>query len=86
MEALKQKNWAPMDMFDEIIQLFAVNRGYLDDLSLEEVSPFLADLLRYVKGSCPEILESLNKEKAFNKETEKALSNAIETFKKNRKN
>ncbi len=86
MEALKQKNWAPMDMFDEIIQLFAVNRGCLDDLSLEEVSPFLADLLRYVKGSCPEILESLNKEKAFSKETEKALSNAIETFKKNRKN
>lgn len=86
MEALKQKNWAPMDMFDEIIQLFAVNRGFLDDLSLEEVSPFLTDLLRYVKGSCPEILESLNKEKAFSKETEKALSNAIETFKKNRKN
>lgn len=86
MEALKQKNWTPMDMFDEIIQLFAVNRGFLDDLSLEEVSPFLADLLRYVKGSCPEILESLNKEKAFSKETEKALSNAIETFKKNRKN
>lgn len=86
MEALKQKNWAPMDMFDEIIQLFAVNRGFLDDLSLEEVSPFLADLLRYVKGSFPEIVESLNKEKAFSKETEKALSNAIETFKKNRKN
>ncbi len=86
MEALKQKNWAPMDMFDEIIQIFAVNRGFLDDLSLEEISPFLADLLRYVKGSCPEILESLNKEKAFSKETEKALSNAIETFKKNRKN
>lgn len=86
MEALKQKNWAPMDMFDEIIQLFAVNRGFLDDLTLEEVSPFLADLLCYVKGSCPEILESLNKEKAFSKETEKALSNAIETFKKNRKN
>lgn len=86
MEALKQKNWAPMDMFDEIIQLFAVNRGFLDDLSLEEVSPFLADLLRYVKGSFPEIIESLNKEKAFSKETEKALSNAIETFKKNRKN
>lgn len=86
MEALKQKNLAPMDMFDEIIQLFAVNRGFLDDLSLEEVSPFLTDLLRYVKGSCPEILESLNKEKAFSKETEKALSNAIETFKKNRKN
>ena len=86
MEALKQKNWAPMDMFDEIIQLFAVNRGFLDDLSLEEVSPFLTGLLRYVKGSFPEIVESLNKEKAFSKETETALSKAIETFKKNRKN
>lgn len=86
MEALKQKNWAPMDMFDEIIQLFAVNRGFLDDLPLEEVNPFLTDLLRYVKGSSPEILESLNKEKAFSKDNEAALSNAIETFKKNRKN
>lgn len=86
MEALKQKNWAPMDMFDEIIQLFAVNRGFLDDLPLEEVTPFLNDLLRYVKGSCPEILESLSKEKAFTKENEASLSKAIETFKKNRKN
>lgn len=86
MEALKQKNWAPMDMFDEIIQLFAVNRGFLDDLPLEEVTPFLNDLLHYVKTSCPEILESLNKEKAFSKENDAALSKAIETFKQNRKN
>ncbi len=85
MEALKQRNWAPMDMIDEIIQLFAVNRGYLDDLALEEVSPFLQELLSFVRGSYPEIVEYLEKNKAFNDETMDALKKTIETFKKNRK-
>ncbi len=86
MEALKQRNWSPMDMFDEIIQLFAVNRGYLDDLAIEDVNPFLQELLHYVRSSEPEIIASLEKEKAFSKENEEALKKAIETFKKNRKN
>ncbi len=86
MEALKQRNWAPMDMIDEIIQLFAVNRGYLDDLPLEEVSSFLSELLRFVRGSYPEIVEALEKEKAFSDSNMEALKKAIETFKKNRKN
>ncbi len=86
MEALKQKNWAPMDMFDEIIELFAVNRRYLDDLEFEQVGPFLNDLIHYIHTNTPEIIEALNKEKAFSKETEQALIKAIETFKKTRKN
>lgn len=85
MEALKQKNWAPMSMLDEIIELYATNRRYLDDLPLEEVSSFLADLVHYVHVNHPEIIESLEKEKAFNEETDKALSNAISTFKESRK-
>ncbi len=86
MEALKQKNWAPMDMIDEVIELFAVNRRYLDGLELEQVSPFLNDLLHYVHTNNPELIETLNKEKAFSKESEETLSKAIETFKKTRKN
>ncbi len=86
MEALKQKNWAPMDMIDEVIELFAVNRRYLDDLELEQVSPFLNDLIHYVHTNNSELIETLNKEKAFSKESEETLSKAIETFKKTRKN
>lgn len=86
MEALKQKNWAPMDMIDEVIELFAVNRRYLDDLDVSEVNPFLTDLLHYVHANNPELIETLNKEKAFSKESEETLAKAIETFKKTRKN
>lgn len=85
MEALKQKNWSPMDVNDEIIQLFATNRRYLDDLPLEEVNPFLTDLVHYVHVNHSEIIEKLAKEKAFDKETEEALGKAIETFKEARK-
>ena len=86
MEALKQKNWAPMDMIDEVIELFAVNRRYLDDLDVSEVNPFLTDLLHYVHANNPELIETLNKEKVFSKESEETLAKAIETFKKTRKN
>lgn len=86
MEALKQKNWAPMDMIDEVIELFAVNRRYFDDLDVSEVNPFLTDLLHYVHANNPELIETLNKEKAFSKESEETLAKAIEAFKKTRKN
>ncbi len=85
MEALKQKNWAPMDMIDEVIELFAVNRRYLDDLPVEEVNSFLSEMLHYVKTSNPEIYDSLKKENAFTPETETALGKAIETYKSTRK-
>ena len=86
MEALKQKNWAPMDMYDEIIQLFATNRRYLDELPLEEVSSFLTELVHFIHVNHPEIMNSLKQEKAFTKENEKALGEAIEVFKQTRKN
>lgn len=85
MEALKQKNWTPMSMFDEIIQLYATNRRYLDDLPLEEVNPFLTDLVHYIHVNDPEIINSLEKENAFTEENDAALAKAILTFKESRK-
>lgn len=72
-------------MIDEVIELFAVNRRYLDDLPVEEVNSFLSEMLHYVKTSNPEIYDSLKKENAFTPETETALGKAIETYKSTRK-
>lgn len=84
MEALKQKNWSPMDSTDEVLELFAVKNRYLDDLPLTEVTSFLTDLLSYLHASAPELVESIRSKQKIETEVEQGLNDAIKTFKANR--
>ena len=81
-EALKQVNWAPMNMIREIVELFAVNKKFLDDLPLPEVNPFLAGMYTYIEDSYKEIINELNKNKAFTDELNEKLVSAIKEYKK----
>ncbi|MDD5884426.1 MAG: F0F1 ATP synthase subunit alpha [Erysipelotrichaceae bacterium] len=84
MEALKQKNWSPMDSVDEVLELFAVKNRYLDDLPLTEVTSFLTDLVSYLHASAPELVESIRSKQKIETEVEQGLNDAIKTFKANR--
>lgn len=81
-EALKQKNWSPLSHEQEVIELFAVKEGYLDDLPVEKVQSFLSGLYHDVEVSNKGIIDHLKKERAFDKETEDALRVAVADFKK----
>jgi F-type H+-transporting ATPase subunit alpha len=84
-EALKQVNYAPLPMEEEVVELFAVKNRFLDDLPLDQVSSFLSDLYSYVNDNHKEIIASLKKDKIFTPELTKSLSDAIVDFKKMRK-
>lgn len=84
-EALKQRNWNPMKMEEQVVTLFALNKRYLDDVPLEEVAPFLEGLLAYVNDSHKEIMEELVRTNDLSKGLEERLVVAIETYKKTRK-
>ncbi|MCQ2800051.1 MAG: F0F1 ATP synthase subunit alpha [Bacilli bacterium] len=84
-EALKQTNWAPMNMTREIIELFAVNKRFLDDLQLPEVNPFLNDMYEYIKDSHKEIVDELETKKIFEGDLMDRLSKAIKEFKESRR-
>jgi F-type H+/Na+-transporting ATPase subunit alpha len=81
-ELLKQDQYEPMPIAQQVIVLFAGTNGYLDDVEVEKVSAFEKELLRFLKSSHPGIEESLTKEKALSSETDKQLRAAIEEFKK----
>lgn len=85
MEALKQKNWSPLPMWEEIIDLFAVKEGFLDDLETADVLPFLHDLYANLLVSIAPLLTSLREKGAFDDESRAALKEAIAEFKKARK-
>jgi F-type H+-transporting ATPase subunit alpha len=81
-EILKQDQFQPMPVEQQVIALFAGGNGYVDDVPVEKVRQFEKELLRFLNSEHPQILQTIAKEKALSPETEKALRSAIDDFRK----
>jgi F-type H+-transporting ATPase subunit alpha len=81
-ELLKQGQYQPMPIPQQVIVLFAGTNGFTDDIPVDQVQTFEKELLRFLGSSHPEIQEAIAKEKAISDATDKALRAAIEEFKK----
>jgi F-type H+-transporting ATPase subunit alpha len=81
-ELLKQGQYQPMPIPQQVIVLFAGTNGFLDDIAVEQVDTFQKELLRVLSSSHPEIEKAIATEKAISEATDKALRAAIEEFKK----
>src|SRR5437588_8355169 len=81
-ELLKEDQYEPMSVPQQVVVLFAGANGFIDDVAVEQVETFEKELLRFLGGSHPEIEKAIAKDKAISEETEKALRAAIEEFKK----
>jgi F-type H+-transporting ATPase subunit alpha len=81
-ELLKQPQYAPLPVIDQVVAIFAGAQGLLDDVPVEQVQAFEADLLQFMKASKAELLKTIGEQKAISPETDKALRAAIEEFRK----
>jgi F-type H+/Na+-transporting ATPase subunit alpha len=81
-ELLKQGQFEPMPVAQQVIVLFAGGNGYLDDVPVDKVGQFEKELLRFLSSSHPGIEQAIAKEKALSPETEKLVRGAIEELKK----
>ena len=79
-ELLKQPRFKPLDVVDQVAVLFAGNKGYLDDLKLDEVVPFRNGLINYLNGAFHKLIEGLRTSK-IDDETAAKLEQAIADFK-----
>ncbi len=80
-ELLKQGQYVPMPVEDQIMSIFAGTNGYLDDLPVEKVLPFEAEFLKYMKANKPHIGETIRKTGQL-KDVEQELHAAVEAFKR----
>ena len=62
--------------------LFAVNKGFLDDIDVKKVLPFEHGLHQFLKTSHGALLDKIEQSKALDKDAEAELTNAITAFKK----
>ncbi|MBF7081550.1 F0F1 ATP synthase subunit alpha [Desulfallas sp. Bu1-1] len=81
VELLKQGQYVPMDVEDQVISIFAGTRGFLDDLPVEQVLPFEEGLLKFIKSNKPEIRQELSDKQEISKDLEEKLKAAIKEFK-----
>jgi len=76
-ELLKQAQYAPLQMEEQVCVIYAGVKGYLDDLPLKLVATFEAELLRSLRGS-KTLLETIRKEEKLSDASEAALKEAIQ--------
>jgi F-type H+-transporting ATPase subunit alpha len=80
-EVLKQVQYAPMPMVNQVLMFFAVTNGHLDDVEIGKVGAFERAFLRYINDSHPDLLETVATGTKIDGETQKALGQAIKDFK-----
>ncbi|MDR1243540.1 MAG: F0F1 ATP synthase subunit alpha [Deltaproteobacteria bacterium] len=81
VELLKQPQYQPMTAEEQVVSIYAANRGFMDDVPLQEVGRFEKELLGFLKASEPEVLSALAEKKALDKSLEDSLSAALGAFK-----
>ena len=81
-ELLKQGQYEPMPIAQQVMVLFAGANGFVDDVPVEKVQAFEKELVRFLSSSHPEVEQAITKEKTISDESEKRLRAAIEEFKK----
>jgi F-type H+-transporting ATPase subunit alpha len=83
-QILKQPQYSPLPLEKEIITLYAITSGYVDDVPMDNVTAFENDLQKFMETSHPEIGKSIASTKDLTPEIEEALKKAFVEFKQSR--
>jgi len=81
-ELLKQDQYSPMTVAQQVIAVFSGVRGFLDKVELSKIKNLEKQIYEEVKSSNPEIIDSINNTGKLDEEIEKKLTSIIEQFQK----
>ena len=81
-ELLKQGQYAPLTVEEQVVSIFAGVRGYLDEIAVNDVTRFEQGLLSEVRASGSSILASIRDEQELSDDTDKALTEFVDAYAK----
>ena len=81
VELLKQAQYQPMDIAEQIISIYAGTRGHLDEIPVDRVRDFEIGLLSFVRDRKPDLLVKIREVADLTADIEEAIKSAITTFK-----
>jgi F-type H+-transporting ATPase subunit alpha len=79
-ELLKQPQYQPMPIEEQVASIFAGTQGFLDSVDAKDVVRYEAAMLSFLRSDKPEILTKIRDTKALDDDTAKALKDALTTF------
>ncbi len=82
VEVLKQPQYAPMPVEQQVMIIYAVSNGFIDDVPVERVREWERGFLEYMEAQFPQVGDAIRKEKVLSKGTESALKQGIDAFKR----
>lgn len=80
-ELLKQKQFEPLSVEYQVVQIYAVTKGLTDDLKVTDIQSFSLGILEYIEQHAPELFEQIRKDKAFDDAWEAKLKTNIADYK-----
>ena len=83
-ELLKQYQYSPMTVAEQVISVFTGVRGYLDDVELNNIKKFESEIIEKIKSEKVEIIDSIQFSGKLEKEIEESLIQLIEEYKKSK--
>ena len=83
MEMLKQPQYSPLSVAHQAVTLYAVDRGYLDDVEIERVGDFTGALMSYMDSNRSGLIAQVNADPKWDDGVEKQFKDAVEDFKAN---
>jgi len=81
VELLKQPQYKPMPVEQEVMVIFAGTQGFIDDVPINRVQEWQNDFLAYVENSAPTLRQSLAEKRELTKELDEQLRQIIADFK-----
>ncbi|HEY4321016.1 MAG TPA: F0F1 ATP synthase subunit alpha [Gemmatimonadales bacterium] len=81
VEILKQPQYQPVPVEEQILALYAVTNGHLDDVEVPAVRQWEADFLAWLRASRPQVLTNLRDKKVLSDEVKAEIDQAIAAFK-----
>jgi F-type H+-transporting ATPase subunit alpha len=82
VELLKQAQYQPMNVIDQIFSIYAGTRGYMDDVPVDKVRQWESDFLQFMRDRKSEYVSKLTQSGDLTSELEDGLKAAIEEFKR----
>jgi F-type H+/Na+-transporting ATPase subunit alpha len=82
VELLKQPQYSPFPVEEQVVSIWAGGNGYLDDVPIEDVSRFESEFLEYLRRQHAGILQAIRESLDLSEDTITALKDAIEEFRR----
>ena len=79
-ETLKQKQWSPLPVEDQVTIIFAATKGYLDELPLNRVQEFESDYLDYLHSNAGDQLAAIRQSGELSPDNEQVLASLTDDF------